>query len=250
MNILVTNDDGVHAEGLALLETSVAPLGDVVVVAPETEQSASSHALTLRDPLRVRRHSPSKFSVSGTPTDCVLLAMNGLTEKRPEIVLSGINHGANMGDDVNYSGTVAAAMEAALLGVPAIAFSLAGRAEWHLETAASFVPEIVRRMIAHPPPEKCLWNVNVPNIPVDQVRGIVVTRLGRRVYENSVVRKTDPRGRDYYWIGGGEPTWKDEPGTDFAAVNEGYVSLTPIRLDLNDFEAFAEMERWDWENGA
>jgi len=247
VRILVTNDDGVHAEGLALLAAAVAELGEVTVVAPETEQSASSHALTLRDPLRVREHGPRKLSVSGTPTDCVLLAMNGLTKERPEIVLSGINHGANMGDDVTYSGTVAAAMEAALLDVPAIAFSLAGRPEWHLETAARYVPEIVRRMIANPVPPKCLWNVNVPNIPFAEVRGIQVTHLGQRVYENSVVRKTDPRGRAYYWIGGGEPTWKPEAKTDFAVVDKGYVSLTPLRLDLNDYEVIREMEGWSWE---
>ena len=246
MEILVTNDDGGEAKGIQVLAKAAEQLGRVTLVAPEREQSASSHAVTLRDPLRIREVGERRHLVSGTPTDCVLLSIRGLLDPRPDLVLSGVNHGPNMGDDVTYSGTVAAAIEAALLGVPAIAFSLSAKAGFHFETPARWIAPIARRLIEAPTAARTFWNVNFP-VPEDRIRGIRATRLGTRIYKDSVVRKTDPRGRDYYWIGGGEPSWEQVPETDFHAVQQGYISVTPIRMDLNDYEALRSMEDWKWK---
>lgn len=249
MEILVTNDDGIRAEGISVLADTVRDFGEVTVVAPSDQQSATSHAITLHMPLRIEEVELKRHAVSGTPTDCVLLSVNGLLDARPDIVISGVNHGPNMGADVTYSGTVAAAVEGTLLGVPSLALSLAGRSELHFETPRHFIPIILRKFLEEPPPPLTYWNVNFPNIPPDDVRGIAVTQLGTRVYQDTVVRKVDPRGKPYYWIGGDEPTADLDQGTDFRALHDGYISITPLHLELNDFKSIARMRTWSWGVG-
>ncbi len=247
MEILITNDDGIRAEGIGVLARTIAHMGKITVVAPLDQQSATSHAITLHNPLRIEETEPGWRSVSGTPTDCVLLSVNGLLEKRPEMVLSGINHGPNLGADVTYSGTVAAAIEGTLLGVPSIAFSLAGRSELRFDTAAHYVPTIVNKFLENRPPAMTYWNVNFPNIPIEEIRGIRVTELGHRAYQDIVLERIDPRGKPYYWIGGDEPTYEPEEGTDFEAIEKGFISITPLRLELNDHDSIEEMSNWEWE---
>ncbi|MGD9536265.1 MAG: 5'/3'-nucleotidase SurE [Alphaproteobacteria bacterium] len=237
MRILLSNDDGIFAPGLRVLERAARTLSDDVwVVAPESEQSATSHSLTLHQPLRVRRISPRRYAVSGTPTDCVYLAINRLmADRRPALVLSGVNRGSNVGEDVTYSGTVAAAMEAALLGVPAIAFSQVyedGQSvKW--ETAETWVPRVVERLLKVEWPERVLMNVNFPNFPADKVLGIRAARQALEEVEDLCVERVDPRGRPYFWVGMA-PAEKlpGKPGSDLRAVNQGYVSVTPLHLDL------------------
>jgi len=236
--ILVSNDDGVHAPGLRALAEALSALGEVSVMAPLTEQSATSHALTLHRPLRVKDLGNRTFAVEGTPTDCVLLAVREFLGARPDLVVSGVNQGPNMGEDVIYSGTVAAAMEGALLGIPSMAVSLAS---WHHRepgAAAAIAARLAGRLLESAPPARFLVNVNVPPVAREEIRGIRVTRLGTRVYNDAIVKKTDPRGRDYYWIGGAAPTWEAGNDTDFAAVEERFVSLTPLLLDITDRAGF------------
>lgn len=249
MEILVTNDDGIRAEGIGVLAKAAAKIGNVSVVAPADQQSATSHAITLGNPLRMDEVRPGWMSVSGTPTDCVLLSVNGLLPARPELVLSGINHGPNMGHDVIYSGTVAAAVEGTMLGVPSIAFSLHGRHEFDFEAARRFVPDIIRAFLNHPPPPRTYWNVNFPELPAEQVQGIRITRLGERVYRDVVVRKVDPRGRPYYWIGGDTPTFKLDEGTDFRAINDRFITISPLHLDPNDYKTIEHMRTREWPEG-
>jgi 5'/3'-nucleotidase len=232
--ILVSNDDGIEAPGLVALVEALAPWAEVSVMAPQTEQSAASHALTLQHPLRVRTLGPRRWSVNGTPTDCVLLAIKEFLPEPPDLVISGINEGPNMGEDVIYSGTVAAAMEGALLGFPALAVSLASRKALDFRTAASVSARLAARLLELPLCDRFLLNVNVPPGEGDGIRGYRVTRLGTRVYHDVIVKNRDPRGREYYWIGGGEPSWTDSTESDFAAVSQGYVSLTPLLTDLTD----------------
>ena len=229
MRVLLSNDDGVHAEGLAALAAAFA--GDEVwIVAPDREQSATSHAISLHRPLRLHEHGPRTFSVDGTPTDAVYMGMNHLMAgARPDVVVSGVNHGPNLGNDVLYSGTVAAAMEGALLGVNAIAVSLATSPATGFEDAAAFAAAFARRVVADPPPAPSLYNVNVPPGPV---RGYRFTRLGHRTYGSEVVEKVDPRGRRYFWIGGAAG-FRDIPRSDCNTVfDEGLVAVTPLHLDL------------------
>ncbi len=230
MRVLLSNDDGVHAAGLKALAAAFE--GDEVwVVAPDREQSASSHAISLHRPLRMVEVAPRWYAVDGTPTDAVYMGLNlVLRGARPDVVVSGVNHGPNLGNDVLYSGTVAAAMEAALLGVTALAVSLAAPPPHDFDEAARFAAALARRVVAEPPPAPLLLNVNVPPGPV---RGYRFVRLGRRTYGNEVVEKIDPRGRKYYWIGGeGGPTNEDIPGSDCnAALRERLVSITPLHLD-------------------
>lgn len=234
--ILVTNDDGIHAPGLKVLEGIAKSLSnDVWVVAPETEQSATSHSLTLRRPLRTRRHDPQRFSVDGTPTDCVLAAHHHImADKKPDLVLSGINHGANLGEDVLYSGTVAAAMEAAILGVRAIAFSQMrpneGKIAWR--TAEDYAPDIIRRLASIAWADDLLFNVNFPPLPPEAVNGIKTCRQGRRDEGTSVTEGADPVGRPYLWIGNFQSDVSSGRDTDLSAVIEGSISLTPLHLDL------------------
>ena len=235
--ILVSNDDGIHSDGLAALAAALAPLGEVVVVAPDREQSACSHALTLHRPLRVNPVGGGRFTVDGTPTDCVNLAVNGILPRRPALVVSGINRGANLGDDVTYSGTVSAAMEGTLLRIPAIAMSQVGRADYDFAPAAEFAARLAARVLEQGLPPDTLLNVNVPEL-TDGRRpsGVAYTRMGRRRYGDAIVEKLDPRGRKYYWIGGEELDFEQEEGTDFHAVNLGLISVTPIHLDLTNYK--------------
>ncbi len=245
--ILVTNDDGIGAEGLEALVQSLDDLGRVVVVAPEQEQSATSHSVTLDKPLRIKDYSPNRFGVSGTPTDCVLLAVHGILDVQPDILVSGINHGPNMGEDVTYSGTVAAAIEGYILGIPSIAISVASWQPASFEVAAAASRYLTGTMFERDVPRPILWNVNVPPIPADQIQGIRITKLGSRIYNDIIIKKKDPRGKDYFWIGGGEPGWSTEENTDFAAVSAGYISLTPLRLDLTDYKSIVELKEWNLE---
>ena len=245
MNILVTNDDGIHAPALDALERQLAALGQVTVVVPDRDQSATSHSLTLHRPLRIHRHGEHRFSVDGPPTDSVLIAYHGLLGNRPDLVISGINHGPNMGEDVFYSGTVAAAIEGAMQGSPAIAVSLVTREPADFDPPARFVARLASEVLRHGVHGKQVLNVNLPHRPWSDVRGVRLTRLGTRAYSDTLIEKTDPRGRAYYWIGGQEPVWRPEEGTDFGAVSEGFISVTPLALDLTDHRAVVEMEQWD-----
>ena len=243
--ILVSNDDGYFSDGLQALVQAVSPLGEVWVVAPDREQSAASRAISLHRPLRIKEVRERWFAVDGTPTDCSYLAVNHLLkDRRPALMVSGINHGANLADDVMYSGTVAAAMEASLLGVPAIAFSLASRGPFDFTHAARFARGIVEAALARPLPARMLLNVNVPGGVAPA--GYVVTRLGRHSYGYDVVENTDPRGRKYYWIGGTEYQHQDIPGSDCNTVHQGkLVSVTPLHMELTDVPRVAELEAWD-----
>jgi 5'-nucleotidase len=245
IRILVTNDDGVNAEGIKRLRRAMSRIGEVVVVAPETQKSGASHALTLSDPLRSHRIDDSTLAVDGTPTDCVLLAMRGLLDRKPDILVSGMNHGPNLGDDVTYSGTVAAAFEGTLLGLPSIAISVASWEKCDFDSAERFAEIITRKVLEHGLPEGTLLNVNVPSLPPGEIKGVRVTKLGKRVYRDAVVKKQDPRGRDYYWIGGQPPIWCEGEGTDFEAVEEGMVSVTPLQLDLTDYKSIHMVRVWN-----
>jgi 5'-nucleotidase len=242
--ILVTNDDGIHAAGLAALADALDELGEVWTVAPDREQSAVGHALTLHRPLRVERLGERKFAVNGTPSDCVNLGVLGLLPEPPVLVVSGINHGSNLGDDVTYSGTVSAAMEGTLLGVPSMAVSQAELDAEGFGSAAAVARLVAVRVLVEGLPAKTLLNVNVPR---GSVRGIRMTRLGHRVYREKVVREVDPRGRPYYWIGAGPPEWQEDDASDIAAVHNGLASVTPLHLDLTHYGALGRMA--DWEGG-
>ncbi|HEU5319293.1 MAG TPA: 5'/3'-nucleotidase SurE [Methylomirabilota bacterium] len=243
--LLVTNDDGVHAPGLLALAEALGELGEVHVVAPEREQSACGHALTLHRPLRVQQVGERRWSVNGTPSDCVNLAVLGFLPERPVLVASGINHGANLGDDVTYSGTVSAAMEGTLLGVPSLAVSLVDGGDF--AQAARVARLLAMRTLVSGLAPKTLLNVNVP---AGAPHGVRLTRLGHRVYSEKVVEQTDPRGRPHYWIGAGPPQWEALEGTDMGAVHEGYVAVTPLHLDLTNHRALAEMGDWPGALGA
>jgi len=231
--ILVTNDDGVFSEGIKLLAAELSRLADVVVVAPDQEQSASGHALTLHRPLRIRQLEDTWYSVDGTPTDCVNLAILWLLkDDPPDLVCSGINFGTNLGDDVTYSGTVSATFEGSLLGIPSVAFSQEIGPHFSFRPGARFAARLAEELLRHEElPEDLLLNVNVPAGEIDGVR---FSRLGRRRYNQSVIEKQDPRGRNYYWIAGA-PEWDEEEGTDFDALSKGCISVTPLHLDLTDY---------------
>jgi 5'-nucleotidase len=241
--ILATNDDGIHSSGLREMVQALQGLGRVVVVAPDRERSAVSHALTLHSPLRAVQNSPGWWAVDGTPTDCVNLGIHGLLQEKPDLVVSGINQGANLGDDLTYSGTVAAAMEATLMGVPALAISLAAE-RFHAEDyrwAGPWVSRLALQVLEHGLPTDTFLNVNIPK---GEPRGTRLTRQGKRRYTDAVVRKVDPRGRDYYWIGAGELMFQELAGTDSYAVDRGYVSVTPLHLDLTNYAAFERLRQW------
>lgn len=246
MLILVTNDDGIHSPGLTTLADELARLARVVVVAPDRERSAVGHALTLHLPLRAEEIKPNWFAVDGTPTDCVNLGIHGLLDERPSLVVSGINKGGNMGDDITYSGTVSAAMEATLMGVPAFAVSLASDSFTadDFSVAAEFSCSLARRIFDRSLPPDTLLNVNVPP---GKPAGIALTRQGKRNYSDVIVTKTDPRGRRYYWLGGGDLGFADIPGTDFHAVHSGAISVTPLHLDLTNYRSFETLAAWRFE---
>lgn len=246
MKILISNDDGYLSPGIAALAGAMRELGEVTVVAPEQDRSGASNSLTLDRPLSVRKAASGFLFVNGTPTDCVHIAITGLMGARPDLVVSGINDGANMGDDTVYSGTVAAATEGFLLGVPAIAFSLANKGHEHLETAARVARDVVARFMARPFPADgpVLLNVNIPNVPFERLGGFVQTRLGKRHQAEEVVRATNPRGDPVYWIGPAGKAKDAGPGTDFHAVAQGCVSVTPLRVDLTATDLAPATRAW------
>lgn len=246
MKILVTNDDGINAPGIRALAKALKSIGEVAIVAPDRERSAVGHALTLHHPLRASEIGRDEYAVDGTPTDCVNLGIHNLVSFKPDIVVSGINRGANLGDDVTYSGTVSAAMEATLMGIPAFAVSLATKgAGRNYDAAADFAARLARQVFDRGIPTDTFLNVNVPDVPLPELRNPLVTRQGRRRYEGVVVDKVDPRGRKYYWIGSGEQTFLDLEGTDYHAVSRGHVSITPLHLDLTNYSSFEELSRWN-----
>jgi len=244
MRILVSNDDGIHAPGIQCLARHLRTVADVRVVAPDRDRSGASNSLTLVHPLRAQELENGDMGVDGTPTDCVHLAITGLLDREPDLVISGINAGANMGDDVLYSGTVAAAMEGRFLGLPAIAVSLVGPRLQHYDAAARVVLNLLDRLHRVPLPAATILNVNVPDLPFEDIRGVQATRLGHRHKSEPVVKASDPRGRPIYWVGPAGPEQDAGPGTDFFAVREGYVSVTPIQVDLTQFEAIDTVGRW------
>lgn len=245
MRILLSNDDGYFAPGLAHLATALSARAEITVVAPERDRSGASNSLTLDRPLTVRRAPNGFLFVNGTPTDCVHLAVTGLLDALPDMVVSGINLGANMGDDTIYSGTVAAATEGYLLGIPSIAVSLASKAALHFETAARVAAELVERHGKAPVPAGAwLLNVNVPDIPYAELKGYRVTRLGRRHKAEDVVKTTNPRGETVYWVGAAGPAADAGEGTDFDAVDSGFVSITPLQIDLTHHGLMERVAQW------
>ena len=244
MRILVSNDDGIHAPGIQCLAEHLRRVAEVQVVAPDRDRSGASNSLTLVNPLRTEVLENGDIRVNGTPTDCVHLALTGLLEEEPDLVISGINAGANLGDDVLYSGTVAAAMEGRFLGLPAIAVSLAGARPQHFSAAAEIVLGLLDRLRLVPLPAATILNVNVPDLPLADIRGIQATRLGHRHKSEPVVRSADPRGRAIWWVGPAGPEQDAGPGTDFFAVRDGFVSVTPIQVDLTQYEAIDVVGRW------
>ena len=242
--ILITNDDGIHAEGIIALEEAVRELGEVYVVAPVAEQSGAAHSLTLGRPLRIRQIDERHWTVDGTPTDCVTLALNRILppEERPHICVSGINHGANLGDDATYSGTVAGALEATILGVPGLAFSLVANRDQNFTESIKVATQVTQKALAQGIPDGTLLNVNVPKgVPL----GIRITKQGFKTARPVISEHIDPRGKLYYWIGEERVGFRAEGGTDFEAIDEGYVSVTPMRSDLTNHSALEVMKSWE-----
>jgi 5'-nucleotidase len=249
LRILVSNDDGVHSEGLLALVEELRTIGHVTVVAPDRERSAVGHSLTFFHPLRVNKLREDEgcvvYASDGTPTDCVLLGIYGLMESRPDLVVSGINRGSNLGDDITYSGTVSAAMEGMIHGVPSFAVSMASFENLHWNTAAVVARRIALAVLANGLPPKTLLNVNVPNVPLEELGGIEATEQGHTIYDQRLIKRTDPRGSDYYWITGAIPRGEPMDGTDFAAIFNNRVSITPIQINLTNRPFMRELRGWD-----
>ncbi len=244
MHILISNDDGYQSPGLLRLAAALSELAEITVVAPDRDRSGASNSLSLKNPLYVTRHDNGFYSVEGTPTDCVHVAITGLLQQEPDMVVSGINHGANLGDDVIYSGTVAAAMQGRFLGLPAIAISQAAPQPEHLDTAARVAVWLVRRLRERTLPPDTILNVNVPDLPWEQLTGFEATRLGHRHKAEPVIKTTDPRGRPIYWVGPSGPEQDAGPGTDFHALRARHVSVTPLQVDLTRHAALSSIEGW------
>ncbi|MDJ0910389.1 MAG: 5'/3'-nucleotidase SurE [Woeseiaceae bacterium] len=244
MKILVSNDDGYLATGINVLAESLEQFADVVVVAPDRNRSAASNSLTLSSPLRVSQVGENRYAVNGTPSDCVHLALTGLLDYEPDLVVSGINHGANLGDDVIYSGTVAAAMEGRFLGLPTIAVSLVGHRLEHFDTAAQVASDMVRKLSDAPLSSDVILNVNVPNIPFAELKGLRAVRLGFRHKSEPVVKSKDPHGRTIYWVGPAGQGADSGDGTDFHAVESGYASVTPLKVDLTRHDTLPKLDDW------
>jgi 5'-nucleotidase len=248
VKILVTNDDGIDSPGLHALARALRPLGEVWVVAPDRERTAVAHALTLHKPLRLNRVAPRMFSVNGTPSDCVNLAMKKVLSGRPSLVVSGINRGVNLGDDVTYSGTVSAALEGTILGVPSIAVSQeSGRngLRFRFDVGAVYALRVARLVLARGVPPETLLNVNVPDRPMNRIKGVKVTSLSRRRFEDPIVEKVDPHGRKYYWIAGIRVSWERRVDADHEAVRRGSVSVTPIHLDITNYGVLEQLRQWE-----
>jgi 5'-nucleotidase len=247
IKILVTNDDGIDSQGIHYLAEAMKKLGEVFVIAPAYEMSAISHALTLNAPLSYKKLDDHHFKIFGTPSDCVYLGVVNIMKERPALVVSGINSGSNMADDITYSGTVAAAIEARILGIPSIAFSLFGHSPTHFEEAAPYCVEIADAVIKNGLPNTTFLNVNLPD---GGFKGFKTTRLGVRRYSQNVDTIKDPRGKTYYWIGGERAEWDDIEGSDYSAVKAGYISITPLHLDMTDYKALKDIEKWKFSNPA
>ncbi len=239
--ILVTNDDGVYSPGIQILAKRLREIDSVVIVAPDRERSAAGHSMTLHRPLLIEEVREGMFSVNGTPTDCVNIAVKGLLKETPSLIVSGINKGPNLGDDVTYSGTVAGAIEGILLGIPSFAVSLVAREGFRFAEGAEVALRTASQILSEGLPSGTLLNINVPNIPISEMQGTRITRLGKRIYHQMTVERVDPRGKKYYWIGGGEPDWEREEGTDLDAADRKFVSITPLHLDMTDYASFDRM---------
>jgi len=247
MNILITNDDGIHAPGIKALAKALKNVGEIAVVAPDRERSAVGHALTLHHPLRAVKVGDNMFAVDGTPTDCVNLGIHTLLDFKPDIVISGINNGGNLGDDVTYSGTVSAAMEATLMGIPSFSISLVTSGEGkNYKSAASFAAKLARNIINEGLPNDTFLNVNIPDLPAGKLQPPLITSQGKRRYEGMIIDKVDPRGRNYYWIGTVDLNFLDIEGSDYSAVTRGHISITPLHLDFTNYNSFAMLEKWDF----
>jgi len=245
IRILVTNDDGIHSKGIIILAKALKAVGDVYVVAPDRERSAIAHSLTLHRPLRVEKIKKNFYAVDGTPADCVHLAVNAIVPGRPQLVVSGINKGGNLGDDVTYSGTVSAAFEGTLLGIPSFAVSQVARSHFKFDTAARFAVRVARFILQKGLPKDTLLNINVPNLDEKGIRSYKITEQGRWVHDGTgVVEKVDPRGKKYYWIGEGPLTFARKGNTDFEAVSASYISITPLHLDLTNYSSIRELKKW------
>jgi len=241
--ILISNDDGIHSAGLKSLASVLRGLGSVYIVAPDRERSAASHSLTLHRPLRVTKAGPQEFAIDGTPTDCVTLAVNSILPRTPDIILSGINAGTNLGEDVLYSGTVSAAMEGTMLGIPSIAVSLASPFEKAMDAAADFAASVAGRVLEDGLPVDTLLNINVPS--VTKLKGHRITRLGKRFFSDVVIEKIDPRGKKYFWIGGEIDRWEGGKDSDFYAISKGYVSITPLHFDMTNHSSIERLKGWN-----
>ena len=244
MKILVTNDDGIHSEGLQALAGGLEGVGDVIVVAPDRERSSVAHALTMHRPLRVQKIKENIYAVDGTPVDCVILGVHLLRPERPALIASGINKGENMGEDVLYSGTVSAALEGTIMGIPSFAISLVARRDFKFAGAADFAARVARFIRDSGLPKETLLNINVPNVEPDEIGSYRITRQGKRIYSDVVHEKTDPRDRKYYWIGGNDLSFEEVKGTDFEALSQGHVSITPLHPNLTCSSCLHEMESW------
>jgi 5'-nucleotidase len=244
MRILLSNDDGVHAKGMQVLQQALSDIAEVTTVGPDRNCSGASNSLTLINPLRVQYMENGFYSVNGTPTDCVHLAISQLLDFTPDLVVAGINHGANLGDDVLYSGTVAAATEGRHLGLPAIAVSLAGRDEEHFITAAHVTVQVIKKLKSHPLPADQILNINVPAVPLSELKGIQVTRLGRRHKAETMTSATDPWGRTIYWYGSLGPELDAGEGTDFYAIANGFASITPLQIDMSAYKSMDRLQQW------
>jgi len=244
MRILIANDDGYLSAGIRALYAAMQQLGHATIVAPDRNRSGASNSLTLSHPVYVRQHEPTVFSLEGTPTDCVNIALSGLLDEEQDMVVSGINDGPNMGDDVLYSGTVAAAIEGRHLGHPALAVSMATHEPTHYQTAASVMRKLVGHLREVPLPYDTILNINVPDLPLDQIKGLQATRLGTRHPSKNAIRQMSPRGETLYWIGAAGDIADDGPGTDFGAVRDGFVSVTPLQIDLTRFDSVSPVASW------
>ncbi len=243
--ILVTNDDGIHSKGIIALAKALQEIGDVYTVAPDVEQSAVAHSLTLHRPLRVEKIKKNCFAVDGTPADCIHLGVTTVLPKRPRLIVSGINKGGNLGDDIIYSGTVSAAFEGTLLGIPSFAISLVSRSRFKFDVAARFALRVARRIIERGLPKNTFLNINVPNLNEKEIKSYKITHQGRLIHSgDEVIEKVDPRGRKYYWIGGGQMIFDKGRNTDVEAVSKSHISITPLNLDLTNYSSIRELKKW------
>jgi 5'-nucleotidase len=243
--ILVTNDDGIHSKGIFILAKALQEIGDVFVVAPDSEKSAIAHSLTLHRPLRVEKIKKNFYAVDGTPADCVHLGVNTILPKRPRLIVSGINKGGNLGDDIIYSGTVSAAFEGTLLGISSFAISLVSRNHFKFDVAARFALRVARYILKRGLPKNTFLNINVPNLDEKEIKAYKITQQGRLVHNgDGVIEKMDPRGRKYYWIGGGQLVFDKGRNTDVEAVSKDYISITPLNLDLTNYSSIRELKKW------